>query len=72
MRREVTEPKDGNPDSAKLFLFTDRDERIIALAKEQAAAFMQTYGKGRKQHMIDLRHYANIYNTNVLNKTGND
>lgn len=65
-------PADGEPESAKLFLFTDKDEYLMARAKEQATEFMQKYGKGRKQQMIDLRHYANILSTNVLNKTNYD
>lgn len=42
-----------------LFHFTDKEELMIERAKEQAAEYMKSYGKGSRTSMVDYRHYAN-------------
>lgn len=41
-----------------LFPFTDREEAWIERAKDGAAKFMDTFGKGSKPQPIDLRYYS--------------
>ena len=41
----------------RLFHFTDREELMMARAIWLSKKFMETYGRGYKPHMVDIRHY---------------
>lgn len=40
-----------------LFHFTDREELMMARAIWLSKKFMETYGRGYKPRMVDIRHY---------------
>lgn len=41
----------------RLFHFTDREELMMARAIWLSKKFMETYGRGYKPRMVDIRHY---------------
>lgn len=49
-----------HPDPAprtRLFHFTDREKLMMARAIWLSKKFMETYGRGYKPRMVDIRHY---------------
>ena len=38
----------GRPSNRKLFLFSEKDEAMMAVAIKSSIRFMESYGKGRK------------------------
>lgn len=47
------------PQRTKLFHFTELDEIRMRRAIIDSQKFMETYGKGSRQQMVDLSRYAN-------------
>lgn len=49
----------GRPSSKKLFLFNEKDEKMMAVAIKSSIRFMESYGKGRRPFRIvtDYRNY---------------
>lgn len=45
--------------SARLFPFTEAEERAMKRAIKRSVKFMATFGKGRDPYMVDLRYYNN-------------
>ena len=43
----------------RLFPFTKQEERAIRRAMADAAAYMESFGKGHRPDMIDISHYEN-------------
>lgn len=48
--------------SARLFHFTDEEEKAIRQAIRQSIKFMDSFGRGQARPPIDLSHYYNDNN----------
>lgn len=55
--KSTTETSMAERAGTRLFRFSAKEERMLALAKKLSMAFMETYGKGREPYMLNRKNY---------------